>query len=189
VSQALRLIPIAGRAVDLAALARALRLFRRRDHVWIDVAGEEVTSLKRDLALLGIATEAFAPPTERGPGWLPAVGRSLEPLVAEWDAIDVVRAVPLDPGSASARVLGSPWSRLIRTLRDRRRDRCRALLRREDALLRWERRAWVPPEALRDPRVRRTLRPIVFDRAASREARPGGCLFVSDRALERWAFT
>src|SRR5439155_22293882 len=85
---------------------------------------------------------------------------ALEDVLEAHDTVHV-RTLPLGP--ETRRLLRTwPWRRPAAA----RRARCRDLLRGEDAILGWRRRAWAATGVLRAAEVRRVLRPVVFDHAA-----------------------
>ncbi len=112
-------------------------------------------------------------------GGIRAVGIGLAPARLAPGDLDVVevRVVPL--AEATARALARPlraWPAGVR-----RRSRCSALLRGNDALLEVRRTAWCDRDTLR--RDHRALRPVLFDAGAA--ALPIR-IYASENALTRW---
>lgn len=177
--------PLGG--LDRIAMRRALRLVRRGSELWVSDAGGERRGLDRDLALCGIPAAQDADPPSADPAWRPAIGLGLAPLPSENAAFDVITVAPLDVGTATRGLIRTGLFARIARPRSESVRSCRALLRGDEVLLRWERRAWLSPAACADRQVRRVVRPIVFDRAALREVRPGGIVPASAGAISRWA--
>ena len=173
-------------AIDLLLVRTAMRLVRSDGTVWVEPVEGARDALRRGLAFAGVAAVDEDPPVPR-PDLVPALGSSLEPASEPAVETLTLRRVPLSEGVA--RALGS---RSFRTLwspyRAARAAACRELLRETDEQARWERRAWLPGPAVRLQAVRRSFRPIVFDRAALAAPRPGGVLRARDGAITRWAF-
>lgn len=182
-----------GRAAPAAPLDRALALVddvtlvRSAEGCTVQVRAADAAVLIRALAFAGIAARASGVDVSVPTGHVPAVGADLAPVPIDLLGCDVVRVRRLTIGEATAEVL----RRRFAALRDpspAARERCRRLLRGEDALLAWDRRAWLPRAALRSARSRSCLRPVVFDRdAIERDDRPGRS-FASQGALAAWAF-
>jgi hypothetical protein len=138
------------------------------------------------MALAGVrVTRCSAVPTPTT-DLRPAIAFDLMPLDAAFQAIDVIelQRIPLSDASAMLMRHRLPWSGRSRTAR----DACRRLLRDEDAILGWRRIVWSSVGSLRAARTCVRLRPVVFDRAAV-ERHPLRWTYVSDRAIEQWAFT
>jgi len=179
-----RLLPIAPGGVDHAlAVAPTVTLTRQGGVLYADVVEGDAAGLIRALAFAGVAaTVCAADPV--GPRAVPAIGRDLAPLPAGLVDVDSVRVRRLALGEATREILRRRWAAL-RGPSSAARERCRAVLRGEDAVFAWERRAWGPRERLRDPRTRASLRPIVFDREALVRASEGRT-YASEGAIGRW---
>jgi hypothetical protein len=181
----LRLERIAAGSVDDAiASLGAVTLARSPDGAFAEVDDARVERCTRALAFAGVRATAttvqLAPPA----GTRVAIGRDLGPLAPRVLALDLVhvRALPLGP--ETRRLLRTwPWRRL----EPGQRARCRDLLRGEDAILGWRRRAWASAGVLRTAEVRRVVRPVVFDHAAI-GAPPERRSFARDRAIGDWLF-
>ncbi len=172
--------------IDLVLIRAAQRIVRADGCLWVQGAAEARAALRRGLAHAGIDTADEEAPAPR-PGLVQAVGVGL--AAASEPAIEVLSLRPLPLGESSAHALGSrSLRRTLPAYRLARESACRELLRGADELAWWERRAWLAPGDLRLAGVRRSFRPIVFDRAALASARPGGLVHARDGALTRWAF-
>lgn len=148
-----------------------------------DVALEEATY---QLALAGIrATRCSDVPAPTG-GFRPAVALDLAPLVGVLEVVDVVEVRPISLSDATAALMRRRpvWFGSAR----RAHATCRRLLHEEDAVLGWRRIVWCSVASLRIARASVRLRPVVFDRAAvaSEHVR---WTYVSENAIERWAFS
>ena len=180
---------LAGRPVvpiDLLLVRTAAQLVRSDGTVWVEPSEGSQDALRRGLAFAGLGAFEDEAPAPR-PDLVPALGSSLVP--ASEPAIETLtlRRVPLS--EAMARALGSRGVRAIwPPYRAERAAACRELLRETDEQAWWERRAWLPGAAVRRLSVRRSFRPIVFDRAALAAPRPGGVLRAREGAITRWAF-
>jgi len=182
----LRLEPVAGRGIDLAlAAVDAATLVRTQQACLVEVEHDQMERLVRALAFRGIRAEpaAEAPP----PRSHPAIGLDLAPLPAGLLDVDVVRIRRLALGDATREIMRRRLAAL-RPPSPAAQRICRAVLRGEDALFAWERRAWAARPALRDARAWRSLRPVVFDRAALERATFAGRARASDGALASWLF-
>jgi hypothetical protein len=168
-------------------VARSARLVAAEDALYVEVAPARADALVRALAYAGIAVaEAAAPVPD--PAAVPAIADSLDPLPRDIRALDVVWVDTVPLAVATRRALGAPIVRRFLP-RGPRRARCRALLRGEEQLLAWERRVWISRAGLADPRVRRVVRPIVFDHAALQpDVRSHLCPRGSGQ-ISRWAAT
>lgn len=184
----LRLEAVSGRDLDRAlAVVGSATLTRRAGACYVDVALGDVVKLTRALAFGGIAARPTDTDLSVPAGLIPAVGCDLEPIPTDLATADVVRVRRVGLGEATAEILRRRLA-AFRAPSAQARARCRGLLRGEEVLFAWGRRAWGSREALRAASVRSTLRPAVFDRTAiDRDDRPGRS-FVSDGALARWAF-
>jgi hypothetical protein len=138
------------------------------------------------LALAGIRVARCSSVPGPVSGLRPAIALDLMPLDDAFQAVDVVelRQIPLSDASAVLMHRRLPWLRSSRVAR----DACLRLLREEDAVLGWRRIVWCTVASLRSARSRLPLRPVVFDRAAV-ERNSLRWTYVSDGAIERWAFT
>lgn len=173
--------------IDAAvAASRSVRLLATEDALYADVAPARVPAFIRALAYAGIAA-ADAPdaPVPDGVA-VPVIADRLDPIPHGIRALDVVWVDVVPLAVATRRALGPRITRWIPP-RDARLTRCRALLRGVEQLLAWERRAWVARADLADPRVRRVVRPIVFDRVVLEpKARSHLCRRESGE-ISRWA--
>ncbi len=185
----LRLDPVAGRAIDhaLADLAAAT-LVRRPDGAFVEVTVAEVARLVRRLAFAGIAAAPCDADLGAPPGLMAAVGRDLAPLARGTAACDVVRVRSLTLGEATREILRRRFGGLV-AADARARERARALLRGDDAVLAWSRRAWATRDGLRSRGARASLRPVVFDRAALADPALAGRTFASAGSLGTWLFS
>lgn len=181
----LRLLGRPSGPADLPLLRSASRLCRSGSSVWVAVAEERRAALQRDLAFAGLGVREEEPPLAQ-PEHVAAIGTALAPVADASLDVLTLRGLPLSV--ATSRVLGRRIVRVAPSVRRRRHEACRALLRATDEHASWERRAWVPSASLRRREVRATLRPIVFDRAALTGPRPGGIVRARDGAITRWAF-
>jgi hypothetical protein len=165
--------------LDLAFEAPRFVLWRRGTEVRLCLDDRDVARVRRALALRGVRATVVPGRVPEPPTLVRAIGVAMAPARLENEDLDVVdvRVVPL--GEATARVL----RRAVRLwpLGPRRRSRCRALLRRSDALFEIRRTAWCGRATLRAHR--RTLRPALFDIGA---ASPLMRIYASERPLTRW---
>jgi len=145
----------------------------------------EIDDATYQLALAGIRVTKCAGVPVPAAGLRPAIAFDLVPLDESLLAIDVVELQPIPLGAASVALM----HRRLHLLSSSRaaRDVCRRLLRDEDAVLGWRRTVWCSVSSLRVARKRFGLRPVVFDHSAI-ERRPLRWTYVSERAVERWAF-
>ena len=165
--------------IELALDAPRFVLWRRGTEVRMSLDELHVARVRRALARHGVRTAIVSGELPTAPTAVRAVGTALVPARLRPTELDVieVRVVPL--GEATARALWRPvrsWP-----VGARRRSRCRALLRGSDVLLEVRRTAWCARETIRANR--RTLRPVLFDVAAT--ARPMR-IHASERALTQW---
>lgn len=184
----LRLIPVGGRLLDDAvASVRELRLVRRADGCYAEVADEDAEGFMRDLAYAGIQADPIH--TELGPGAaaIPATAGDLRPAPVDLVVLDGVRIQRIHVGTATAEVLRRRLA-LIRPPSAAAQKRCRLLLRGDDLLFRWQRQAFVERGAVRELRRRSSLRPVIFDRPPDRWTGREPRAFASDGLLARWAF-
>jgi hypothetical protein len=137
------------------------------------------------LALAGIRVTQCAGVPVPAAGLRPAIAFDLVPLDESLLAIDIVELQPIPLGDASVALM----QRRLHLLSSSRaaRDACRRLLRDEDAVLGWRRTVWCSVSSLRVARKRFGLRPVVFDHSAI-QRRPLRWTYVSERAVEHWAF-
>ena len=167
----------------LARLSEGL-LWRSAEGLYLDVAAPLVPALVRALAYAGVrATTVDAVFTEPE-GLVAARGRSLAPVFPPV-RLDAIRIAASALGADCARLLSFPlpyWPGARARI-----ERCRGLLREEDAAYRWSRIAWSAPAILRERSIACVLRAAVFERA-SLEAPLRGRGYASDGALARWAF-
>lgn len=152
----------------------------------MSVGADRHSELRRDLALLGVGLVTEGPP-ERTADLVLTIARDLQPTrFAAVETVDLER-VPLD--HATRAVLGRALLRRASwRYRAPREHACRELLRGRDVLAWWERRAWLPADSFRHPRVRACFRPVIFDREAVTTRRRDGLVAASSGAITRWAF-
>jgi hypothetical protein len=145
----------------------------------------EITDATYQLALAGVRVTRS--PGVPGPdkGLRPAIGFDLAPLGVVFQAIDILELRPIPLSAASAVLMHRRLAWLGSS--GPARDACRRLLRDEDAVMGWRRVVWCSVASLRAARARARLRPVVFDRAAL-ERQPLRWTYVSERAIEAWAF-
>ncbi len=145
----------------------------------------DITDATYQLALAGVRVRHCSSVPVPGDGVRPAVGLDLVPLDTALHAIDVIDLRPMSLGDASSVLLHRrvPWLASSRAAH----DACRRLLREDDAVMGWRRIVWCSVASFRAARARVRLRPIVFDRAAM-EHQPLRWTYVSERAIEEWAF-
>jgi hypothetical protein len=185
---ALRLVPAGGRSLGgaLATIGSAT-LARRDGGAYVEVEPAAVSRLVRALAFGGIAaTQCVA---DLGPrdGLIAAIGRDLTPLPAALVPLDVVRVRRVALGPATREILRRRLFGLLPAAPSAR-LRCRSLLRDASVMLLWGRHAWASRAALRSLEVRRSLRPVVFDRDALDRAELPGRTTSADDDLARWLF-
>ena len=184
----LRLDPVGGKAIDVAAaVALDMTFHRRAEALFAEVPSADVPAVVRALAYAGIDAQETRADLLRPSGHIPLVSRDLEPAPSALLASDVVRVHRLSLGQATAEVLRRRFA-VFRAPSVAAQVRCRRLLRGDDALLAWERIAWIESARVRVARSRSSMRPIVFDRGALDRRDLRGRAFVSDGALGRWAF-
>lgn len=184
--RSLRLVGRPVAAIDLLLARTAERVVRSDATLWVIPLDGSRDVLRRGLAFAGVGTCDEDLPVPRA-DLVPALASDLLP--ATEPAIEALALRRLALGESTRRALGRRWLRAVwPAYRTRRRVACRALLHGSDEVVWWERRAWLPPGAIRLPAVRRSFRPIVFDRAALDSLRPGGLLHADDGAITRWAF-
>ncbi len=173
--------------LDLALAAiDAVTLARTPAGAFAEVPHADVQGLTRALALAGVAAVPCEASLEPAPGLHPAAGRDLSPLIAGAVALDLVRLRRLPLAESTREALRRDWHGLRPPSREGR-ERCRSLLRGEDAAFAWTRQAWATAAALRTRTVRAVLRPIVFDRAALERASEGRT-YGRDGLLGKWLF-
>ncbi|MCA1831509.1 MAG: hypothetical protein LC750_01995 [Actinobacteria bacterium] len=165
--------------IDLALAAPRFVLWRRGGHVRMSVDDQHSETVRRALALRGVRTSVVTEAIPTPPMLVRALGMALAPARLQEDDLDIVdvRVVPL--AEATARAVRRPFR--YWPLGERRRSRCRALLRGSDALLDIRRTAWCSRGTLRANRS--ALRPVLFDLAATA---PAMRVYASDHALTRW---
>lgn len=182
----LRLEAVRRTAFD-ARLARlgAGRLTRAGAVTYLQ-SDREIEVATYQLALAGVRVARCSSVPGPVTGLRPAIAFDLVPLGDAFQAVDVVelRQIPLSDASAVLMHRRLPWLRRSRAAR----DACLRLLREEDAVLGWRRIVWCSVASMRAVRARVRLRPVVFDRGAV-ERHPLRWTYVSDGAIERWAFT
>lgn len=182
-------IRLVGRPVadlDLVLARAADRIVRSDGTVWVEGAPKSHDALRRGLALAGVGAVEEEAPAPRS-DLVQSLGLGLEP--ASEPAIEILTIRLLALGESTDRALGSRvLRRIIPQYRVAREGACRELLRGGAEIVWWERRAWLAAAALRRAEVRRSFRPIVFDRGALASPRQGGLLWARGGALTRWAF-
>jgi hypothetical protein len=166
-------------AFDLALDAPRFVLWRHGAEVRISLDERHAGRVRRALAYRGVRATIAQGAVPAPPGLRRSVGTDLLPARLRPEDLDVLDVRVLTIGDATARVLRRP----IRSwpLGARRRARCAALLRRGELLLEIRRTAWCTRATLRAHR--RTLRPVLFDAAATPRVLR---VYASDRALTRW---
>lgn len=184
----LRLERLAGTDVETAlAILETAVLARRPDGAFADVPEADVERSIRALAFAGIAARLCAVELAPPAGMHLAVGRDLVRLPLERLALDVVSVRRIPAGEATRALLARRWPPFQAVPRDRR-DRCRALLRRQDVALAWTRRAWATAASLRAPDARASLRPVVFDSGAAAAGDAERRTYTRDGLIGRWLF-
>lgn len=184
----LRLEPLQGSGIDAAiAAVEAATLTRRADGSYVEVPIADVPAIVRALAFAGVHASPCDADLAVPTALLPAVGHDLTPVSGPLIAVDVLRVRRVSLGQATREVLRRRFA-WLRSPSAAARKRCRALLRGDDAVLAWDRRAWATRSALRDRRARMTLRPVVFDRSVLDGGELLGRTFASEGALARWMF-
>jgi hypothetical protein len=182
----LRLIGRPVAPIDLVLVRSAERIVRSDGALWVEATNGPCDALRRGLAFAGLGAIEDEAPTPR-PDLVPSIGSTLVP--ASEPAIEALTLRYVELAESTRRVLGQRWLRAVwPAYRTARRVACRDVLHERDALALWERRAWLAPGAVRLAAVRRSFRPIVFDRAALGALRPSGVLHARDGAITRWAF-
>ncbi len=164
---------------DLALDATRFVLWRQRGAVHVTVDERLAARVRRALAFQGVRATPETGGVPVPPALVRAVGTGLAPARLDGDDLDVVEVTVVPLGDATARVLRRPvryWP-----LGERRRARCRALLRGTDILLEVRRTAWCARATLRGARGH--LRPTLFDAGA---ASPPVRIVASDGWLTRW---
>lgn len=184
----LRLVPAHGDRLDrVVGSVAELVIVRRTEGCYARIADEEVARFVRELAYAGIAADATETDLDPVPAMIPATAGDLRPAPRELVISDSVRIRKLDLGSATARLLRRRFA-LVRAPSAEAQRKCRRLLREEDLMFSWQRRAFIERGAVRSVRRTSSLRPVVFDRVADgwtgREPRA----FASDGLLAHWAF-
>lgn len=184
----LRLVPAQGDRLDPAVRSVGdLLIVRRADGCYAEVADGEVAELVRDLAYAGIEADATETDLSPGPAMIPATAGDLRPAPAGSVVLDSVRIRKVDLGFATAEILRRRFAFIRAPSADAQR-KCRRLLQDEDLMFSWQRQAFIERGAVRLVRRTSSLRPVIFDRAATgwtgRERRA----FASDGLLTRWAF-
>lgn len=176
----------ASRGAVGAAFAAAERviLSRRDGAAYAELDAASVPAFVRALAFAGVRAEPCTPDLAAPAGLMLARGLDLEPLGA---------AVPLDVVRLERVPLGRDTHDLLRRRlfgilppTEHARDRCRRLLRGDHVTFEWSRIVWGTRATLRTGRARRSLRPVVFSRAAG--DLPGGRLTTDDERIGRWLF-
>lgn len=177
----LRIASEGGTQLELACIAaERFVLWRRGGEVRMTLEDRHVSAVRRALAFRGVRATACEGGLPDPPPLLAAIGTGLAPArLTDVDELDLinVRVVPI--GEATARLMRRP-ARLW-PLGQRKRSRCRALLRGTDALLEVRRSAWCNRSTLGG--ARHALRPVLFDRTATPRAQ---WIYAADGALSRW---
>lgn len=185
----LRLVPAAGRDVArVLASCEGAVLARRDGTPYVEVPVATVPRLVRALAFAGIAAVPCDADLAAPPGAHVAIGIGLSPLPRGLVALDVVRVVRMPLGRATREVFRRRFLGLMPP-GPAARLRCRALLRGDDVMLAWSRRAWGSRAALRSARARGVLRPVVFDREAAERDDLHGRTSSRDERLALWLFS
>lgn len=183
---ALRLIGRPVTPVDLVLVRSAERIVRVDGTLWVEGPAASRAELRRGLAFAGVGAVEEDAPTPRS-DLIQSVGLGLAP--APEPVIEILSLRLLPHAESTGRALGSvTLRRLVPRYRAARHRACRDLLRGADELVCWERRAWLTASALRRSGVRRSFRPIVFDRDALTSPRLGGLASARSGAITQWAF-
>jgi hypothetical protein len=145
-----------------------------------------IDDVSHQMALAGIRVSRCSGVPGPISGLRPAIAFELAPLDSAFQAVDVVelRQIPLSDASAALMRRRLPWLRGSGVAR----DACLRLLREEDAAMGWRRIVWCSASSMRAARARVRLRPVVFDREAVAH-HALRWTYVSDGAIQRWAFT
>jgi hypothetical protein len=184
----LRLRPVAGSDLDRAmAVVEGATLVRSDAGAFIEVPVADAGRLVRALAFVGIAATSCDADLSVPRALRPAVGRDLAPLASGAVSCDMVRIRRLTLGEATRELLRRRFGGLAAPT-EAARQRVRAVLRGEDVVLAWSRQGWATADALRTPRVRASLRPVVFDRGALERSDLPGRTLASAGSLSRWLF-
>lgn len=184
----LQLVPVRGRSIGPAlATVGSATLTRRSEGAYVDVAMSAVRPLVRALAFAGIDAQCCEPDLAPAPALLPARGLDLAPLAPGLVDVDVVRIERIPLGTATREVLVRRLGGLLPPAPPAR-ARCHLLLRGDQVLFAWGRRAWGTRQALRSARARRSLRPIVFDREALARSDLAGRISSDADDLAHWLF-
>lgn len=150
--------------VDRVIAAADTILWRQDGRVHLAVAAAPATLL-REAALAGLRLRlASVRLIERPPVAAEAHGRDLRPIPCGPGTIDRIelRVVPL--ADATRAILRRPLRIVPASARSR--ERCRELLHERDVSYRVSRVVWCPRAAFQEGPLRRSFRPVVFDREA-----------------------
>ena len=184
----LRLVPVHGDRFDPAVRSVGeLLIVRRADGCYAQVADEEVAGFIRDLAYAGIGADVTETDLSPGSAAIPATAGDLRPAPVGLVVSDSVRIRKVDLSSATAEMLRRRFA-FIRAPSAEAQRKCRRLLRDEDLMFSWQRQAFIERGAVRSVRKTSSLRPVIFDRAATRWTGRERRAFASDGLLARWAF-
>ena len=160
-----------------------LTLARTPDGSFVEISDRAEIAV-RALAFAGVRATPVSLSLAPARGTSAAIGRDLVPLAREALSLDLVHVRPIPLASETRRLLRS---RLWLPPTPQRRTLCRALLKGEEVMIGWRRRAWSSRAVLRSAVARRTLRPVVFDVGAIGQP-PEHRSLVADGVLARWLF-
>lgn len=154
-------------------------MWRLGADVRLSADDRHVADLRRALALHGVATVPEDVPLPPAPTLVRAIGVTLDPVRLAGRELDVIDVRLLPLAEATTSELHRPIPRW--PVGERRRARCRTLLRGDDTVLEIRRTAWCGTVTLRS--LRRVLRPVLFEPTASA---PVLRRYASQHELSRW---
>lgn len=183
-----RLTSVSGDRIDVTvASIGELTLVRRSDGCFAEVGDEQADALVRVLAYAGIQADATQTDLRHGSTAIPATAGDLRPAPVDLVISDSVRIRRIPLGDATAEVLRRRFALFRAPSVDARRKAIR-LLRGQDVMFSWQRRALVGPAAVRSLRRSSSLRPVILDRLSVGWTGAEPRAFASDGLLGRWAF-
>lgn len=184
----LRLTSVSGDQIDAAVAAIGeLTLVRRPDGCFAEVGERQAQAFVRLLAYAGIQAEPVETDLRHAATAIPATAGDLRPAPVDLVISDSVRIRRMPLGDATAEVLRRRFA-LFRGPSLEARRKCVRLLRGQDVMFSWHRRALVAPSAVRSLRRSSSLRPVIFDRPSADWTGSEPRAFASDGLLARWAF-
>ena len=160
------------------------RLTRAGGFTYLE-SDDRIEDATHQLALAGIRVTPCSGVPSPATGLRRAVVFDLAPLGETIQAVDVVEVRQVALGDATTALMRRRFPPFRRSRAAR--DACRRLLRDEDAILGWRRILWCSVSSLREARAQVRLRAVVFDAEAVERQRLRWS-YVSDAAIERWAF-